>query len=247
MFKNAVLFAILFCLSTFVKAQSLSSKTLLNNLEPFWVLLEDLREDLEKLTHKEYTSSLEQSYHFIQLELRDSAQQLFLQIKYQIQFPKKIARYSFYCQDKNIPDQFEVHSNQMIGAFEWDSIPKDTFKLSTKQTQHLEIADRIAALGNDLGATPSDYESVIITSTFIKLKQSNSKNSKSLDHKDSYFLRDLYFIVPLNESINKKEHSLIKAYYIGDMKVFFYDGSAKSQKITGDKIKAQLENEIKRY
>jgi hypothetical protein len=116
--------------------------------------------------------------------------------------------------------------------------------LSLKQIEYLQIADRIRTLDHHRGVR----ENVTITSTFIKLNQTNHWNARSLDHKDSYLLRNLDFIVPLKRNINKKEDPReVGSKYIGDIEVIFNDRSAKSRRSTGDKIKIQIENEIKKY
>lgn len=248
MFKQALLFLLVFGFSFLCKAQSLSSRTVLNNLAPYWVFLEDLRQDIEKSTGNEYESTLEQSNNFIELELRDSAEQLFFRVIYKIQFPDELVRYRFYCADKEKSAKLEAQVDQMLGTFQWDSIPKHTFELSLKQIEYLQIADRIASVGNDIFAAPSDFGSVVITSSFIKLNQINRKNSRSIDHKDSYFLRDLHFILPLKEnSIDKEGPQVVGSHFVGELQIIFNDGSAKSRKSTGDQIRTQIELEIEKH
>lgn len=248
--RKLVLFMIAFFGFSFMSlSQSITSRTLLNKLKPYWIFLEDIRQDLEKSNGNKFESVLEQSYDFIQLDLRDSSQQLFLRITYKIELPGKLIRYDFYCADKKISTRLESNADKLVGAFTWDSIPENIFELNTKQIEYLQIADRIASLGNDsyLSAKPSVYKSVIITSDFIKLDQSNHWNSRSLD-KDNYYLRDLQFVIPLKENINNKDRrKILDCYYIEDMEINFSDGSAKSHKDIGDKIKTQIDIEIKKY
>jgi hypothetical protein len=229
-------------------SQSLSSRALLNNLEPSWVFIEELRSNLEKETGNTFKSSIEQGYDFIGFELKDSTNQLFLQIHCKIKHPGELVLEKLYCVDKNLSNKLKKETKEITGPFQWDSLPKKTFKLNQEVIKYLEIADRIAAFGNDLSARPTDYRSVTITKNEIKLDQSNHMNSRSLDHKDSYLLRDLIFLIPL-ENRNKKgsDKIVIGSYFIGDMEIIFNDGSAKSQKYTGDKISKQLELEIKHF
>ncbi|WP_158655294.1 hypothetical protein [Flavivirga eckloniae] len=168
---------------------------------------------------------------------------MFLQVEYGIQFPEKLIRYNFYCADKKIFTRLEADADPMVGTFEWASNPKNTFELSTKQIEYLQIADRIRSIGNDRDAR----QSIIITSTFIKLNQSNHMNSRSLDHKDSYVLRDLYIIIPLKERNKKEDPKVVGSNYIGDMEIILNDRSAESQRTTGDKIRIAIENEIIKY
>ena len=193
---------------------------------------------MEELNGVKYEATLEQSYSFIELELKDSANQLFLNISYKIEHPGTLILSGLYCSDNKLVRKLKLKANQLLGEFKWDSVPKTTFDLGEKQIEYLQIADRIAAFGNDLSATPTDFRNVVVTSNFIKLDQSNYWNSRSLDHKDSYLLRDLYFYVPLNDAaIKVKNDKLVfGSYFIGDMVVIFSNGSADSQKEIGNEI-----------
>lgn len=224
----------------------MTSRNLLNNLVPHWAFLEELRDDLSKSTHAKYTASLEQAYTFIQLELKDDEAQVFLQIRYQIQSETKLSLYSFYCDNENIEAELEEKAKELLINFEWSSSAKKVFPLTKEQILYLEIADRIARVGNDISAYPSYYSALKLTSHFIKLEQINGRNSRSIDHKDSYFLRDLHFLIPLKEETIKKG-AFVEPYLIGAMEVLFQDSSAKSQRETGNKIMLQLKEEIKNY
>ena len=247
MVKRSLLLILIFCFSTFSKTQSITSKTLLNNLKPFWSFLEEQRQNATQLTGNEYEAILEQSYNFIELELRDSTG-VFLSIEYKIEYQNNLMLHRFYCTDKKVSAKLKSKAGKMTGTFKWDSIPQDTFKLNEKQIEYLQIADRIAALGNDFSALPGDYESVVITSDFIQLNQSNHMHSRSLDHKDRYFLRDLHFIIPWQVDFNKNEDfKIVGSHYIGDMKIIFDDSSAKAMRTVGDRISKQIEIESEKY
>jgi hypothetical protein len=228
----------------------MTSRTLLNNLEPYWVFLGQLNIELSESTGTKYTSKLQQAYSFIILELEDEDHQQFLQIRYQIQSKNKLSIYDLYCDDKKIEAKLEAKANQLLVNFEWNTPAKQEFELKDKQVLYLEIADRIAAVGNDIFAEPSFYSLVTLTANAIKLDQINGQNSRSIDHKDSYFLRELSFSIPLKDQTDKTEKSkavLIDGYLIGDMEILFGDSSAKSQRATGDQIRLQLQEEIKNY
>ncbi|MBL4649841.1 MAG: hypothetical protein JKY03_08920 [Aureispira sp.] len=262
--KNALLFFIFLLISTYSKAQPMTSRNLLNNLAPHWAFLEQLREDLQESTSTKYTATLEQSYSFIQLELRDGDNQLFLQIRYQIKSENKLTLYSFYCDQEDIRVELEAQVKELLVNLEWNqssqkpntqvdnSTTKSAFKLTDEQILYLEIADRIAAVGNDISTSPSFYNTLTLTANFIKLEHVNRRNSRSINHKDSYFMRDLYFIIPLREKEqNKRKNPTLEirigSYFIGAMEVLFQDNSAKSKRETGDKIMLQLKEEIKNY
>lgn len=245
--KATILFFLVLIFSTYSSAQSMTSRNLLNNLVPYWEFLEGLRTDLSESTDIAYTSVLQQAYSFIQLELRDEEGQLFLQLKYQIQSDSTLALYSFYCDNKNIAAQLETQAKKLLTHFEWHTPSKNNFKLTDKQIQYLEIADRIAAVGNDIFADPSFYNLFILKADLIKLEQINRRNSRSIDHKESYFLRDLYFLIPLKDKKDSQKTAKINHSFIGDLEIYFGDSSAKSQRGTGDKIQLQLEEELKNY
>lgn len=248
MFKKAIFLFILSLLSfMYSNAQSMTSRNLLDNLAPHWVFLEDLREELFASTKMEYVAVLEQAYSFIQLELRDEDGQLFLQIKYQMRSENSLSLYSFYCDNKNMATQLEDQAKKQLENFEWKVPSKSKFQLSNNQIQYLEIADRIATFGDDISTNPSFYTKLLLTANVIQLEQINRRNSRSIDHKNSYFLRDLYFVIPLKDANEGKKASKIGAHFIGDLEIRFQDSSAKSQRATGDKIMLQIKEEVKNY
>jgi hypothetical protein len=230
---------------------------LLNNVAPYWTFLEQLRGDLSESTNTKYTARLEQAYTFIILELRDNEDQLFLEIKYRFKSEDKLSLYSFYCDNKKVKHEIELRAKQLLTNFKWvnasskerkDSIITNEFKLTKEQIHYLEIADRIAMIGNDIYTYPSFYNSLILTDDFIKLVHINDRNSRSIDHKDNYFLRDLYFTIPLKEKGIKKSNGFdLDNYFIGHMKISFQDHSVKSLRATGDQIMLQIKEEIKNY
>lgn len=250
MLKNTLLLLIiLFSSSSYCKAQLMNSKIVVDNLAPFCVSLENIKEQAQATTGATYIASLEQAYSFIQLELRDTDEQVFFQVKYQIQFSDQLSYYDDpYCEDKKLGKRLKKTTDQFIGCFKWQEQPTNNFKLSPEQTKYLEIADRIAALSNDMPNTrPSYYSKVIITADFIRLEQINHWNSRSLDHKDSYFLRDLYFVIPQETEKTIKKSDRFGVKYIGEMEVFFSDGSAEKRRDVGDKIRLQIKEELDNY
>lgn len=246
---------LLFILYTSSNAQSITSLNLLNNITSHWEFLEQLRDDLSESTNTKYTARLEQSYTFIILELRNEEDQSFLEIKYRFKSEKELTLYSFYCDNKEIAHEIELRAKQLLTSFKWsnkaskevdNSIITNEFKLTKEQIHYLEIADRIAMVGNDIYTYPSFYNSFILTDHFIKLVHINDRNSRSIDHKDNYFLRDLYFFIPLNDNTIKKD-TYIDSYFIGAMEVLFQDNSTKPQKATGNQIILQIKEEIENY
>ncbi|MEQ8363691.1 MAG: hypothetical protein RH948_12535 [Cyclobacteriaceae bacterium] len=225
----------------------MTSKDLLNKLGFFWSFLENIRTNLPEPTRSNYTSVVVQSYDFIQLELKDETQQLFLQVKYQIQSKNKLTLCNFYCDDKSIAPPIKAKAMLLLGDFEWETKSGEKFNLNPEQVEYLEIANRISALSNDMQAFPSSYVRIIITAESLTLEQNNHWNAKSRNHIDSYFLRNLHFVVPLNDDLKDQQRRKIDSYYIGEMEVFFQDRSAKANRAAGDKIMKQLKKEIERY
>lgn len=248
MFKKlSILFLLILSFSMNTNAKPISSTSILNKLEPFWSLLETIRTDLEEISTNKYTARLEQSYDFIIMDLRDAEEQIFLELKYQAQSNKKLICYSFYCADEKRSKKIKTQTNKMLGAFDWDEKPTSLFELNNEQINYLDIADRIASLGNDIDAEPSDYASIIITEDCIRLSQSNHRNSRSLDHKKTYLMRDLVFTIPLKNKDTQENKSQYGKYYLGEMEIYFKDASAEIQKETGDNILKQIKEEIENY
>lgn len=229
-------------------SQQLSSQTLLNKLHPFWEAIEEIREEVTEKKGVHYVSLLEQSYDFITLILQDSSGQLFLEIKYQLKSQNMLVQTNFYCADEELRKKVLAKAKKMEGKFDWNNPAKTTFNLSSDQILYLQIADRIASKGNDISARPSDYGRLLLSSKWIKLTQSNHWNSKSLDHKDSYYMRDLSILIPLEKVAESDPNPIsIDLYQIGAMQVHFVDGSAKSSRGTGDEILAQIKKEMEDF
>lgn len=226
------------------KAQTLSTRDVLNNLHPFWEFLENQREDIEAVKGIELTASLELSNTYIKLELNDATDQLFYRVQYQIESPMELTRSSFYCADSQLSTKLEAPTNNIIEFFSWDSISENTFPLSSQQIDYLEIAERITANDDHHGVR----ETLTLTTETIHISRSNHWNAKSLDHKDSYYLTDLDFIIPLKEALHKEGAPLtMGSQHIGDMEIIFYDGSAESQQTYGDNITESIADEKEKY
>lgn len=249
MIRKKLVVCVFLILPFFCNAQLMSSRRLLNNLAPFWELVEELRQNTEKNSGKKYQSVLMHTNNFFELKLIDNQKNVFLEVIYKQEFPYKLSLYRFYCADKKITPKLKNEVLKKVGKFEWESAFDVTFTLTEEQIEYLEIADRIASLGNDTNNQPSFYESVQITSDFIKLNQPNYLNSESIDHKNNFYLRDLYFKIPLHKKKATNERSLnpLENFYIGNMKIFFTDTSSKQNQNTGNLIKNQIRLEINQY
>lgn len=242
---------IAFCLFSFIGySQSISSKQVLQKLGPYWDFADNIRKQIEDTSKYEWQTVIEQSYGFIIVEIRRDYS-IFLRVEYQVQ-QKEMKIYNFYCAEKKLEKRMKKKCQILEKPFDWNDVSNSYFKFSKEIENYLEIADRIAAKGNDISARPSDFGRIILRSDYIKLSQNNHWNSRSLDHKDSYFMRDLSFKIkfadPSKEHPKKDKNIIaIGQYFIGFMEINFNDGSAKSQQGTGDEILAQLKKEVQSF
>ena len=111
---------------------------------------------------------------------------------------------------------------------------------------YLAIADAIAgcaylcAAGDDYW--PGYFSEITVQSEGITLRQTNHMNSKSLDHKDNYSLRDLQFFIPSKQSIRQKPLAMDEDY-IGTMRISFSDRSSQNNQKCGDRILEKIREE----
>ncbi len=243
--KNFLIIALsVFCLSGL--SQSVSTEKALAKLKPFWNFSESIRMQIQDTTKQEWKSVIEQSYNFIILEVRRDIS-IFLRVEYQLQ-QKELKIYDFYCANKKLEKKLKKECQIFEKPFDWHAAPKDSFKLSQDFKNYLEIADRIAEKGNDISAHPTNFGRIILRKDHVKLLQNNHRNSRSLDHKDSYFMRDLSFKIHYQKQVKKKLDPIAMGrYFIGEMEVIFYDGSAKSQREAGNRIQKQIDEEIENF
>ncbi|MCB0477439.1 MAG: hypothetical protein KDC84_04715 [Crocinitomicaceae bacterium] len=244
--KIFTIYMIIFSCSLSARAQNLSTENLFNNLHPFWEFLEEVKTEVNDEKGTAYHSVLRQSHNFIFLELEDEKRVLMLRIELQIEHPGKLVKNQVYCRHDDLTKKISQKADKLEGEFEWKTDSSNTFKLTQTQINYLKIADRIAAKGNDIHAQPTDFSEVILTEYWIKLEQINRLNSRSLSHRDSYYLRDLKIAIPLFPK-EEKHNTEIGIYKIGRMLINFFDGSAKDYKATGDQIRTQIEKEKEAY
>jgi hypothetical protein len=228
-------------LSLTSKAQT-STRDLLNNLSPFWEFLVAQEKAIEASQKLELTAELEYSAPYIRLALNDTSGKLFYRVHYQVESSQDLTKSSFYCADLKLSDELAPVTDDLIKFFFWDSLPKNNFTLSTPQIDYLNMADRIATADDHHGVR----QTILLTDEQIHIIRSNHWNARSLDHKDSYFMTDLEFIIPLNKA-STDTLSLLGSTRIGDMTVVFYDGSAASQKAYGEQIEEKIAYEKKNY
>lgn len=126
---------------------------------------------------------------------------------------------------KNSPQSF---NNEMLTNSEW---------VNETVIQYLNIADEIAkqafrcSQGDDY--RPGYFSEVVVDDSGIILRQINRWNSRSILHKNDYYLRDLEFHIPTADVERKLSYGAEK---IGRMTVFFSDSSSVNNKSCGDRI-----------
>jgi hypothetical protein len=231
---------------------------ILNNLLPYLQELQSIqRTKASAMPESIFTYSLSISYDQIQLQLfRNEAdhtrQNLHLQLLFEIN-RSRIMFKEIYCDDPTPVDTLVAvikANTDLHGA----SFPKETASapinwLDVDTRNFLSIADSIAALALNQHTgdnyRPGFYNNIEITETAIILSQVNHMNSRSLNHKQDYSLRDLMFTIPIdNKSIPQHQaRTLDGEYSIGTMHVSFSDRSSANNREAGNAIQIMLEKE----
>ena len=158
---------------------------------------------------------------------------------------KNVLVSNVYCQnrdrEKDIKDYALEHKPT---AFPMN---KDVNVYDKETLHYLAIADDIAkeaylcSSGDDY--RPGYFSEIIVEEGRIILRQINHWNSRSIAHKDDYFMRDLEFYIPLTPADQKPS---FQDEQIGRMIIRFQDGSSKNNRVCGDKIKEKIEeNKVK--
>ncbi len=214
-------------------------------LLPFQLLLDKVTAALPVKT----TGSVSLSYSSIKLKLTGSDENsstLYFQCVFQIQ-QQQIKLVNVYAEQKNKQEEFMIFVNEHLSGLSFNT-DKSEATYSPTVINYLAIADAIAkqsylcSSGDDYH--PGYYSEIIIEETQLVLKQINRHNSRSIDHKNDYHLRELEFYIPLQPTEVKlafQEES------IGEMKLRFFDHSSQNNKSCGDRIKEQIEIEKLRF
>lgn len=107
--------------------------------------------------------------------------------------------------------------------------------------RYLSIADDIAKSTQQCAAgdnySPGYYSEIIVEESRLVLRQTNHWNSRSLDHRDDYHLRDLEFFIPF-QSVEEKASSY--DYRIEKMFINFSDISSKNNRSCGELLKQKM-------
>jgi len=228
---------------------------ILNNLFTYLLELQAIqRKKAAAMPESIFTYSLSISYDQIQLELfrndtGNTRQHPYLQLLFEINQTRVMFK-EIHCEDHTAVDTLAeaIKSNPDLHEAPFPHVAVDWLQADTRE--YLSIADRIAALALNKNTgdnyRPGLYSNIEITEASIILSQINHMNSRSLNHKQGYSLRDLIFTIPLGNKKTPQATSLSGDYSIGIMHVSFSDRSSANNREAGDAIKAMLEKESNR-
>jgi len=225
----------------------------LHALHPYLILLTAIATNSKERTGSEMIKTISLSYSNIKLRLevqdkKDADSNLYLLASFQID-QEKVLLTDVYCKDTEKRKEFEeaIRSQMPPSAFlQSFTLEEDPF--SKEVIHYLTIADAIAkqaylcSSGDDY--RPGYFSEIILEENRIVLRQINRHNSRSVDHKQDYHLRDLEFFIPLNDVAEKLS---FQDEQIGAMRIHFSDGSSKNNKQCGDRIQKKINEERLRF
>ena len=227
---------------------------LLNGLEAYFILLGSLTEqELKEIDESEILKKVTLTYDFITLDLSladtTKTPSLYFRATFEIN-QHTVALKTLYSHN---PDRESKIKNFILSKSPnhgnvWDT-GTDARSYNQAIERYLTIADEIAkkgylcSSGDDF--RPGYFSEISITDNEITLKQINRYNSRSIDHKDNYHMRDLEFYIPLKHiGPEKKRHNLgSDSCQIGDMTIFFSDRSSEKNKACGNEIVKKIREE----
>ena len=194
------------------------------------------------------------SYSFITLKLDISnkqpgqdaySTQLYLQCTFQIDEQRTLCT-EVYCHNKDRENEVKnlILQRTPAAGYPWDTATNR--KTYNQETVHyIAIADKIAEKGSSCSSgdnyRPGYFSEIIIEETRIILKQINRWNSRSIDHKNDYHLRDLEFFIPLSADTKEKSNNL--DFQIGQMRIRFFDHSSENNRHCGNAIMEKIMEE----
>ncbi len=225
---------------------------ILNILKPFREYLIQLHEsEMKRQPGYEWEYSLSLSYTFITLKLLrgtkdDNYKDLYIEIIFRIE--KNVIVFSEIHPADGINTQHlteEIKSDKKLHTRVFKGLQEEPIVFSDEVQNYLSIADRISknAVNMNTGDDywPGNYSKVKYAKNTIVLEQINHMNSRSLNHKEDYCLRDLIFRIDLQNVITSE--SQFEAYQIGNMQILFSDRSSKNNRQAGDFILEQIKTE----
>ncbi len=252
------LLAVVFFYSHTIKAQPMNAFDIIKNLYTFWPLLNNIHHaEQSHLKDKsgfiKLSKQVSSQYNFITLQLqyhhkedKDQTQPTidnYCEVTFEIT-DNRIVFKELYVGDESRYDDLKkiIHKDKTVNNTLWNQNNSKQSAPSLTITNYLTLADTIAneavncTSGDDY--RPGNYSKVTLDDEFISLHQINYMNSRSLDHKEDYSMRNLEFIIPIAES--RKDSSRYD-YQIGEMLINLSDNSSKNNKHCGQVIKEKIE------
>ena len=161
------------------------------------------------------------------------------------QYIHQDAEQHWYYHDASKIEQLKKHFESLEADSVGEAVPS-AITFTEALANYLSIAESIASLAY-LSAAGDDYHpgyfsEIIIEHDRVTLKQVNHMNSRSLDHKQNYSLRDLEFFIPLQPFATPGPLHMDEVY-IGDMRIHFSDRSSANNRTCGDEIQRKIEHE----
>lgn len=233
---------------------------LLKGLQAFVSLLttikkmEQAHHDLKGGLNITLTSSISLRYSFVTLKIDSKKKEQPLGEKV---LPSRYTKITFQIDQQGVSCT-EVYAAQkdrenVLRDFIFQNIPvwntnKPTSVYGEETVRYLEIADLIARNGYLCSAgdnySPGYFSEIKIEDNRIILRQINRWNSKSLDHRDDYHMRDLEFFIPLQSAEGGYSFHDNR---IGQMLINFTDHSSNNNKACGESIMKKMMEEKARF
>lgn len=158
-----------------------------------------------------------------------------------------VARSEYYCRNERSGELLKKQVEALAMGRVVDELANTC--CGEEIQRHLRIAESIASTayvctsGDDY--RPGFFSEMIIQNDGIVLRQINHMNSRSLDHKKDYSLRELEIFIPLQQSTVPVVEKM-NEQYIGMMRIHFSDRSSQNNKQCGDRIRQKIDEEKKK-
>ncbi|MBC7488462.1 MAG: hypothetical protein H7282_17115, partial [Cytophagaceae bacterium] len=157
----------------------------------------------------------------------------------------KVSLTSVYCQEESEKEALEkqIRSNKAIDDAHWHKEPNNTWYHDEVVTGYINMADEIAAAAYNCASgddyRPGNFSEIKVSEREIILSQINLHNSRSSAHKDDYYMRKLYFQIPLTGE-EPETPRFEDNYKIGNMVISFSDHSSVRNRECGKKTVEQI-------
>jgi hypothetical protein len=165
----------------------------------------------------------------------------------------KVVSSDCYYHDQQKVEMLQKHFETLTLSDETNPLPdpSGTLIYSEGLNTYLTIAESIATCaylctaGDDY--RPGYFSEITVEAEGITLSQVNRMNSRSLDHKQNYALRDLKIFIPLKPLPEHNSRLQLDEHSIGSMRIHFSDLSSPNNRKCGDRILGKIEEERVRF